>query len=61
MLVVHNIDYLLSFMNIGLIILIDLIFLILVVALALFTCHCIYEYVCHELDNCTFFGEDKDA
>lgn len=57
MLVVHNIEYLGTYMFTALIIWSVMLGLILLLVFALLTYDFIYDYVCRELDNCTYFGE----
>lgn len=60
MLVIHNIEYLGTYMLTALIIWSVMLGLILLLVFALLTYDCIYEYVCHELDKCTYFGLDYE-
>lgn len=58
MLVVHNIEYLEVYMLTSLIIWLVILGLILLIVSVLSIYDWIYEYVCHELDKCSYFGED---
>lgn len=58
MLVIHSIERLESYMNVGLIIWTILIALACILLFSILFYDLIYEYVSEELDHCNYFGEN---